>query len=368
MRGIAGPRFRTGIVVLALASGICFAARGWARGPVEAVLLLKGGQIVDGTGDPIRSGDVAIRDDRIVAVGQFRLKRADWVLDCRGLVIAPGFIDLHTHCDGPIVRAGTRANVNYVTQGCTTVVTGNCGGGPIDVKKFYEQIEAHGAGTNVAHLIPQGTVRGHTIGSKQRAATEAEIEKMQELVKQGMQAGAWGMSSGLIYVPSSYADTDELVALARVVAVHGGIYASHIRNEGAKLLEAVREALEIGRRAGLPVHISHFKSSGRDAWGLVRKAADQIEEARRRGQRVTADQYPYIASSTSLAAMVVPTWARAGGHSQLVKRLDDPESGRRIRKAIAANLEKRNGGESLMVARCKGHPDWVGKRLTEIAS
>ncbi|HID24370.1 MAG TPA: D-aminoacylase, partial [Planctomycetaceae bacterium] len=180
-----------GLVLMCL-TGFVGAARG--QQPVEADILLKGGRIVDGTGAPVRKGDVAIRGDRIVAVGEFAVERVDWIIDCRGLMIAPGFIDLHTHCDGPIQRAETRANVNYLTQGCTTVVTGNCGSGPVDVEAFYATIETYGAGTNVAHLIPQGAVRGHVIGSKQRAATDAEIEKMQELVGRGMRAGAWGMS------------------------------------------------------------------------------------------------------------------------------------------------------------------------------
>ncbi len=351
-----------GLVLLWAAGGT-----GRADEPVQADLLLKGGTLVDGTGRPAVVGDVAVRGDRIVAVGRFRVKDARWVLDCRGLVVSPGFIDLHTHCDGEIEKPETRANINYVTQGCTTVVTGNCGGGPVDVKAFYEKIDARGAGTNVAHLVPQGSVRGFVVGSQERPATEKEIRKMQQLVRQGMLDGAWGMSTGLIYVPSSYADTDELVQLARVVAQFGGLYASHIRNEGTKLLEAVEEALTIGRRAGVPVHISHFKSSGRDAWGLVLKAADRIEQARRQGQSVTADQYPYTASSTSLSAMLVPTWARAGGLKRLLERLADPTTGPRIRKEMAEELQKRNGGESLLVAQCRRHPQWVGKRLSEIA-
>lgn len=338
-----------------------------ATAPVTADVLLKDGRIVDGTGDPAVEGDVAIREGKIVAVGQFEVARADWIINCSGMVIAPGFIDLHTHCDSGLVNNRTRGNVNYLTQGCTTVVTGNCGGGPVEVDKFYETLKSHGIGTNAAHLIPQGSVRREVMGTENRPATTEEIDRMKKLVDQGMRDGAWGMSTGLIYVPSSYADTDELVELAKVVATHGGIYASHIRNEGTGLLKAVQEALDIGERAELPVHISHFKSSGRDAWGLVLQAAEMIDREREQGLRATADQYPYAASSTSLSAMIVPTWARAGGRKELAKRLAEINENTELHDAIANNLKKRNGGESLMIARSKEHPQWNGKRLTEVA-
>ncbi|UCF17214.1 MAG: amidohydrolase family protein, partial [Phycisphaerales bacterium] len=255
-------------VLLALFGG----ATSEAADSLAADILLKGGTIFDGSGNEGIVGDVAICGDRIVGVGTFPLKGAKWEIDCRGLAIAPGFIDLHTHCDGPLVRPATRANVNYLMQGCTTVVTGNCGSGPFDVAEFYDKIDAAGAGTNVVHLLPQGSVRSRVMGTAERKATVDELAEMRRLADQGMSDGAWGMSTGLIYVPSSYADTNELVEIAKVVAAHGGIHASHIRNENTEVLEAVNEVIEIGRRAALPTHISHFKSSGRDAWGLVRRA------------------------------------------------------------------------------------------------
>jgi N-acyl-D-aspartate/D-glutamate deacylase len=175
------------------------------------------------------------------------------------------------------------------------------------------------------------------------------------------------MSTGLIYVPGTYSETDELIEIAKVVARHQGIYASHIRNEGTDLLSAVDEAIRIGREAQLPVHVSHFKSSGRDAWGLVRRAVTQIETARGQGQIVTADQYPYIASSTSLDATILPSWALAGGRKELIKRLDDPKLNARIEQAIAGNLEKRDGGTAIRIARYAPRQDWVGKNLAEIA-
>ncbi|MEX0704800.1 MAG: D-aminoacylase [Planctomycetales bacterium] len=337
-----------------------------AAEPARADVLLQGGTIVDGAGQPGVAGDVAIRGGTLVAVGKFD-GEADSVIDCRGLIVAPGFIDLHNHSDGGIISPRTRANVNFLTQGCTTIVTGNCGSGPIDVRAYFAKIDAAGAGTNVIHLLPQGTLRREVIGEAQRKATPEELARMKQLAERAMRDGAWGMSTGLIYVPSSYADTDELVEIAKVVGAHGGIYASHIRGEGLELLASIDEALAIGRRAELPVHVSHFKASGREAWGLVRHAARMIEEARSKGQIVTADQYPYTASSTSLEATLIPTWARAGGQKALVARFDDAEVAPRLKEEIAKKLELRDDGAVIRIARYAPRGDWTGLHLAEIA-
>jgi N-acyl-D-aspartate/D-glutamate deacylase len=252
-------------------------------------------------------------------------------------------------------------------QGCTTLVTGNCGGGPIRVGEYYRKIDDGGAGPNIAHLLPQGALRNHVIGNIDRKATPEEIGRMQEIVAQAMLDGAWGMSTGLIYVPSVYADTPELIQLASVVGQHGGIYASHIRGEGKELLSSVNEALQIGRDGGLPVHISHFKASGREAWGTLRVAADLIEQARHAGQVATADQYPYIASSTSLEATIVPTWARSGGSKEFQARLADAEQGPRLKESIRKSIEDKRDGAAIMIARYRHRNEWNGKSLKEIA-
>ncbi|HEX5442398.1 MAG TPA: amidohydrolase family protein, partial [Pirellulales bacterium] len=291
--------------------------------------------------------------------------RVGQTIDCRGCVICPGFIDLHNHSDRSILEPATRANVNFVTQGCTTIITGNCGFGPIEVGAYLDAVDRNGSGTNVGHLLPHGALRAAVLGSERRAATADELAKMESLAEQAMREGAWGMSTGLIYVPGTYAETDELVKVASVVARRQGVYASHIRNEGTGLIDAVREALAIGERSGAAVHISHLKSSGRNAWGQVRVAADLIGRARAAGQTVTADQYPYVASSTSLEAMLFPAWAREGGRGQLAARMDDAEQAAKIRQAVAEELAAHG---RIVLASCEERPEWVGSSLDEIAA
>ncbi|MCA9173821.1 MAG: D-aminoacylase [Planctomycetales bacterium] len=341
----------------------------WVTAParVDADVLLTNAMLHDGAGSPPVRGNVAISGDRIVGVGAVLARGAAWTIPCDNLVVCPGFIDLHNHSDSGIVEPATRGNVNFLLQGCTTIVTGNCGSGPVDTGAYYRKLDELGAGTNVAHLLPQGSLRGEVIGVDRRPPDQAELNRMLELAEKAMQDGAWGMSTGLIYVPSSYAETDELVAIGKAVAKYDGIYASHMRGEGIGLLESVGELLEIGRRAELPVHISHFKASGRDAWGLVREAISKVEDARASGQRVTADQYPYIASSTSLDATVIPAAARAGGRKALIERLDDSEQGPALRKQIAASIVKKDDGRAIRFARFDRHPEWAGLSLADVA-
>lgn len=347
----------------------CGTCRAQGVHPGDIDVLLINGTLVDGTGQPPRLGSVAIRGDKIVAVGVFEPgARVGRTIDCAGCLVTPGFIDLHTHSDAQVVDPLLRASVNYVIQGCTTQVTGNCGGGPVDVGEFYRKVEDSGAGTNVAHLLPQGSLRERVVGNVDRKPSADELAQMKELAAKAMRDGAWGMSTGLIYVPSVYADTEELTALARIIAEHRGLYASHIRGEGTELLSAVSEAMQIGEGAGLPVHISHFKASGQESWGTLRAAAELIEQARSRGRIVTADQYPYTASSTSLEATIVPTGARSGGTKEFNARLDDPDQGPRLRKQIAHSLQTKRDGAAIYLARCKAHPEWIGKNLAEVAA
>lgn len=334
---------------------------------VEADVVIRGATLFDGSGAPGRMGDLAIRGERIVAVGEFKTAGQPRVVDGSGLFVAPGFIDLHTHSDTALTLTSTRSNLCYLTQGVTTVVTGNCGSGPVNVAEYFKTMETGGIGSNVIHQVPHNNVRQQVMKNANRAPTADELKQMETLVDQAMKDGAWGLSTGLIYTPGSYSKTDELITLAKIAARHGGFYASHIRDEGAGLLTATEEAITIGREAKLPVHISHMKASGRSVWGKAADAVALVQKARAAGQQVSADQYPYIASSTSLAAMVIPTQFREGTHKEFLARLDDPEQGPRIRKAISSRVSGRDGGKSLRIARYKPHTEWQGKDLDAIA-
>ena len=336
--------------------------------PVQATLLLKNAQILDGTLTPPQTGSVAIAHGKIVAVGEFEVTGTPWTLDCTGMIVCPGFIDLHNHSDRPITEPLTRGAVNFLMQGCTTIVNGNCGSGPTDAAKLYAKIDQHGAGVNVAHLIPQGAVREVVMENVNRVPTDVEIAQMQEICEQAMRDGCWGISTGLIYVPSGYAQTDELVALSKPVGRRGGIYVSHMRNEGTDLMKSVTELMEIGRRAQIPVHASHFKASGKDAWGLTADAVRYMEEARKMGVQVTADQYPYNASSTSLEATILSKDVREGDRKDLVKRLTQLTPDSPLWKEIAQSIEERDGGKAIRFARYDSRPDWIGKTLADVAA
>jgi N-acyl-D-aspartate/D-glutamate deacylase len=336
-----------------------------AEAKKKACVLLQGGTIYDGSGGEGVKGDVAIRDGKIAAVGQFDPAQAERVVDCRGLIVAPGFIDLHTHCDPVATDAKVRPNLNYLRQGCTTVVTGNCGGGALDVEEYFTRIDRQGAGTNVIHLVPHGTARAKAMGSDDREPTAEELQRIREFVERGMRAGAWGMSSGLIYVPSMFAKTDELIDLTKIVAAHGGIYVSHIRGEGSGLLQSVQEAIDIGRAAGAQVQISHFKVAGKSNWGLLRKAASLVEDARGKGQVIFADQYPYIATSTGLAPTLFSPKVIPGGVKDFAKRIqNDPQFKSEVHKTVARQLDDI---QNILIATCKKYPQYVGKTLKQIA-
>ena len=335
------------------------------KAAIDADLVIRGGTIYTGGEEEGVVGDVAIKGDRIVAVGQFTVAGKPREIDAKGMIVAPGFIDLHNHSDGGIVDAKTRQNSNYLVQGVTSIVTGNCGSGPVDVGAYLKKIDAEGAGTNVLHLVPHGSLRRQVMGEANRAPSAGELDKMRDLTDRGMQDGAWGMSTGLIYTPGSFSQTEELVAVAEVVAKHQGIYASHIRNEGNRLLESIDEILTIGQRAKLPVHVSHLKVSGRSNWGLAPDAIAKLRSARDAGQEVTADQYPYTASSTSLSAMVIPDDLR--NWNKLKAALEDSEKGPKVKAAIQKQLDEKEGGESLVVASFAPQREWQGKNLVAIA-
>lgn len=333
-------------------------------------ILIRGATVYDGTPRPGQVLDVLISGNRILKVGASIKPTAGVVriIDASGMVLAPGFIDLHNHSDSSIVAERTRLNRNFITQGVTTIVTGNCGGGETDIKTLYQLIDKNGAGTNVIHLIPHGSIREIVMKNAERAPTPDELSQMKKLIDREMQSGAWGMSTGLIYIPGKFSKTEELIELSRQVTKHGGIYASHIRSEGSGLVDSIQEAVKIAREASIPVHISHLKASGRANWGKIVQACTEIEKARKTGLKVTADQYPYVASSTRLSAMVVPDWARVLSTKELLEKLNEPGQRERLSQDIKKQMGSRDGGNSIMISRFAPRPDYVGKRLDEIAA
>lgn len=335
---------------------------------VEADVILRGATLYDGSGAPGKVGDLAIKNDRIVAVGAFQTKGKPRVLDCTGLVIAPGLIDLHTHSDLPLQKTPTNANRNYLMQGVTTVVTGNCGAGPVDVAAYFAKMEEIGIGSNVIHQVPHNDVRKKVMGNANRDPSPEELQKMEDLVDKGMRDGAWGLATGLIYNPGTYSKTDEIVALAKVAAKHGGFYASHIRHEDERIFVALQEILTIARKAGLRVHISHIKVTGRRNWGKAPDVIAFIKKAQQEGIKVTADQYPYPASSTNITTMAIPAKWREGDAKDFLAKLADPETGPKIRKEMQAIIDDRDYGSSLKIASFASQPKWQGKALGTIAS
>lgn len=328
--------------------------------------LIRNARVVDGTGNPWYRADVAVRAGRIAAIGKLDPATAARVVDAAGRVIAPGFIDIHTHIEGVIEKVPGADN--FVTDGVTTVVTGNCGGSWPNLAEAFARLEKTGIGINVASLIGHNTVRRQVMGTANRAPTEQELARMQELVEQGMRDGAVGFSTGLIYIPGTYARTEEIIALARAAARHGGIYASHIRDEGAKAIEAIEEAVRVGREAGLPVQIAHFKIDNRRLWGASTRTLASIEKSRREGVDVIVDQYPYDRSSTGIT-ILLPEWALADGEAKIKERLADPST----RARIAREMEQRLKGlghknySYAMVASCEFDRSLEGKTITEIA-
>jgi len=292
----------------------------------EYDLVIKNGLVLDGSlGSPVKL-DIAVSGDTIVKVAPAIQEKAGRVVDARGRHVTPGFIDLHTHVDEGMYFRENRSCLNYLTQGVTSVVVGQCGGSgwPLfekaaDLVKTWTD---EGIGPNAALLVGHGDVRRLVLGMENRAPTPEELEKMKALVKEAMEQGACGLSTGLIYVPGSFAKTDEIIELVKVVATYGGIYHSHIRNERERLLDAVREAIEISEATGVPAHISHFKVLGKANWGLVKQACALVEQARSRGLTVTADQYPYPFSNGYPYRPLIPraVWTGTGGPEGLNSR------------------------------------------------
>ncbi len=334
----------------------------------SADILIRNGRLLDGSGSPERIADLAITGERITFIGDAKAANltAKQTIDATGLIVAPGFIDPHTHADGDLNNATGKYNLNYLAQGVTTVVVGNDGRSPNSIAKTLQNYETNGIGTNALWLAGHGSIRGAVLGAKDVAPNAEQLDKMRALMRQAMEDGAFGMSTGLYYSPGSFAKTEEVIELAKVVAEYGGLYDTHMRDESSYtigLLGSIEETLRIGREAKLPVHISHIKALGVDVWGQSAQAIALIEKARTSGVNVTANQYPYTASGTALTAALVPRWAEDGGNAALLKRIDDAAIRPKLMKEMEENMRRRGGANSLLLTSSK----YGGLRLDAVA-
>ncbi len=339
---------------------------------IQVDILVRGGRVVDGSGSEPRVADIGVRGERIVFIGDAARSsvRAGRVLEAAGLIVAPGFIDPHTHTTEDFSRDNARANVGYLMQGVTTVLTGNDGGGPSNVGPTLDRWTRLGLGTNAGLFTGHGSVRGTVVGNGDIAPTPPQLARMKTLVEESMRAGAIGLSSGLYYAPGSFARTEEVIELAKVAASFGGVYDSHMRDESSYtigLIGSIQETIRIAREAGIAANISHIKALGTDVWGQSDSVIKLVRAARASGLRVTADQYPYTASGTGLGAALLPRWAEAGGRDSLRARLNNPATRARIEVEMRDNLRRRNGAQSLLITS-RGDTALAGKTLAQIAT
>lgn len=328
-------------------------------------LVIRNGRVVDGSGNPWQRADVGIQNGKIVRIGIIPAAEGRAVIDAKNQIVAPGFIDVHTHVEGDLeVRPGAE---NFIYDGVTTLVSGNCGGSQTNLRIMFDSLRVRGFTPNLASMVGHNSVRMKVMKAAFREPTVREQAEMEALVEQAMKDGAVGLSTGLIYTPGTYAKTAEVVGLARKAAQYGGVYASHIRNEGQEVQKAIEEAIQIGREAGIPVEISHFKVASKPIWGFSKTTVGLVEAARREGIDVTVDQYPYTASSTSLQS-IVPSWALADSDSLVLARFRDPATRAQIRKEMLTSLKKngRINYEYAVVSRYEPDTTYNGKSIAKI--
>ena len=356
-------------------------------------LLIKGARIVDGSGAAAYIADVGLSEGKIAAIGDLDDAEAGEIINAMGLVAAPGFIDMHSHSDDTL-PINPRAE-SKIRQGVTTEVVGMCGGSPAPITEerraeilrhadgyvkclpwswlsfgeYLDYLRGNGLSVNVVPMVGHGTIRVAAMGHSAEAPTPAQLDQMKALLAQAMDEGAWGFSTGLIYPPGFFSETEELVQLARVAAAAGGFYFSHIRGEGTTLLDAISEAIAIGERAELPVQTAHFKASGQSHWSKAARALEMLDAARARGVDITSDMYPYTASSTGLGALL-PDWAHEGGRDALLERLRGSETRFRIRQGIVDGVDALGGRSQwagTIISRCPSCPALEGKTIAELS-
>jgi N-acyl-D-amino-acid deacylase len=329
-------------------------------------ILITGAKIVDGTGAPWFFGDLGIKGDSIAAIGGLSDQTAAIRIDARGMVVAPGFIDIHSHGRRGIFEVPTAEN--YLREGVTTIVEGPDGNSLLPLAPFLERISKTPISINFASMVGQGTIRSEVMGLVNRKATPEELSKMKALAEQAMRDGAFGLSTGLFYVPGNFTPTEEVVEIAKVVGRLGGSHISHMREEAGQVLDSVKETIRIGEEGHLPTQITHHKIIGQPNWGQSVATLRLVEEARKRGVDVTIDQYPYTASSTGIAALF-PQWALEGGSKATAERLAAPEQRAKIKAVIVGKLKLDRGAgdpKNVQIVSCGFDPKLAGKNLAEI--
>lgn len=337
----------------------------------DRTVLIRGGRVLDGSGNPWIRADVLIEGDRISAVGQLDDVVADEVVDATGLYVAPGFIDVHSHAGPGLATPDLSHGQPLLAMGLTTVFINPDGGGPTDLARQRNALMVDGIGVNTAQLVPHGSVRREVVGTDDRHATSSEMDEMRTIVRAGMAEGAWGLSSGTFYVPGSYAPPEEIEELALEVAPFGGAYTSHFRDESTYsvgLIAAIDEVIEVGRVAGIPAVLTHVKALGPFVWGYSGAIVQRVERARAEGVQIFADQYPYTASATGLEAALLPRWSQAGGRDALLTRMADPDTMAAIREGMVEGLARRGGADRIQFRRYEPDPSIEGRLLSEIAA
>jgi N-acyl-D-amino-acid deacylase len=331
-------------------------------------ILIVNGKLYDGAANPWSYGDVAIKGDTITAVGYLPHATAAQRIDARGLAVAPGFIDIHSHGRRGIDAVPTAEN--YLREGVTTIIEGPDGSSPLPLKPFFDHLTATHISINLASFVGHGSIRTQVMGLVNRQATPEELDKMRALARQAMLDGAVGLSTGLFYVPGNYANTEEVIELAKVVGPMGGFHESHMRDETDHILDSVRETIRIGEEGGLPTQVTHHKIIGASNWGQSVVTLKLVEEARGRGVDVSIDQYPYTASSTGIAALF-PQWSQEGGQKSLLERLSAHDSRAKIKTEIVTNIRDGRGGgdpRNIVIVNCAFDESLAGKSLADLTA
>jgi N-acyl-D-amino-acid deacylase len=355
-------------LILSIGILLAFSSSPFTQTPARYDVLIRNGRVLDGSGNPWIATDIGIRAGRIADMGRLGSATAARVIDAHGRTVSPGFIDVHSHASLGLEGSLKDAR-QLIAQGLTTVMLNPDGGGAPDLRAQRAGFEQRGVGVNVALYVPHGAIRRDVLGMADRAPTAAELDRMVAMAKNGMEAGGIGLSSGLYYAPGSYAKTEEVIALAKVVGEMGGVYESHIRDEAdynIGVVGAVQEVIRIAEEGHLPGIVAHMKALGPASWGLSMALVERIKQARDRGVEVYADQYPYEASGTGIVGALIPRWAEVGGRPELLKRIQGADHDR-LAADVRRNFERRGGPDLLVISRYAPNPAYEGQSLAQVA-